>query len=163
MFSAHVVYACWFELMHRVHVTVFTNVTCIGISLPHLFADMLGTGIILRGWTTILCGGVPPHIVGPNQHQDALRNFGDPYPKTKVGVTELRSKLIGPMRIWTLLQKLQYYSNPLKELVLHPKEYTRLLFIPDRLVVKLRTETIASKGTFVSENDIVSAIVTKVR
>lgn len=123
---------------------------------------MLGMGIIMRAWCTVIAGGKPPSIPCPAEYRDILADLGPPYPRSKTGLKELQSKKRGTLQVWSLLDKLRYYTPPVLDIILHSKEYLHLIFIPNKLIAKLRTQAMDSMNTFISENDIVTAIVAKV-
>lgn len=148
------------------HVSCFSDATCIGFSLPHSFADVLGMGVIMRAWCSILAGRsseVPPLFEG-----DALADFGAPFPSKKAEQKKLYESVQGTYRLWSFWDKVKYYTwLTTSEFILHPSEEVRLLFFPNSLVDKLRKETMLKgekeKGSaWVSENDIVTALLVKV-
>lgn len=136
--------------------------TCIGFSHPHILADALGTGIILRAWCSVLAGReseVPALI-----EEDPLKDFGKPYPSTKAGVKALRASMRGDYHLYGLWARLKFYPPIFVEMILHPKETVHTVFIPEKTVVRLREEAMreGEKDVWVSDNDIVSAILLKV-
>ena len=152
------------------HINQFSDVTCVGLALPHAVVDMMGIGIIMRTWCSIMADDrvkVPSLIVG-----DPLAKYGAPYPTTRSGVKELRASMIGTTRVWGLQSKIRYFGRLILELVLSPKEHCGLFFIPMSVVDRIREE--GKRGAkessndnggspWVSENDVITAILVKVR
>lgn len=107
---------------------------------------------------------VPPLIVG-----DPLAEHGAPYPCTRSGVKELRASMASTARVWGLRGKMRYYSRLILELTLSSKENCGLFFIPTRALDRIREEGMrgakesAGGGSqWVSENDVLTAILVKV-
>ena len=151
------------------HINQFSDVTCVGFTLPHAVVDMMGVGIIMRTWCSIMADDhaeVPSLIVG-----DPLAEYGAPYPTTRSGVRDLRASMIGTARVWGLRGKIRYFSRVILELVLSPKEHNGLFFIPTSVVNRIREEGMrgakeSANGNggsqWVSENDVITAILVKV-
>ncbi len=71
----------------NLHITCFTDVTCVGVGIPHAVADAPGICIILRAWTSVLAGDfLPPPLL----QEDPLADFGDPLPKTRAEMEKHR-------------------------------------------------------------------------
>lgn len=154
---------------YSVHITFFKDVTCIGFSLPHCFADINGVGIIMSNWCSIMKGENLPRLPSPTDHRDKLADVGSPYPSNKKGVQAFRAKMQGSLQVWNLAQKMRFYSSVLPEVIFHSKEEVRLIFVPLSLIEKLRSSTMnaqsnptSAKKVFVSENDILTALLAKV-
>ena len=144
------------------HINQFSDVTCVGLFLPHAVVDMMGVGIIIRAWCSIMADDhtdVPPLIVG-----DPLAKYGAPYPSTQSGVKELRASMVGTTRVWGLRGKIRFYSRVILEMFLSPKERCGLFFIPMSVVDRIREEgmreameSASGGGAWVSENDVITS------
>ena len=151
------------------HINRFSDVTCLGLALPHAVVDMVGVGIIMRAWCSIMANehaDVPPLIVG-----DPLAEYGAPYPSTRSGVKKLRASMVGTARVWSLRSKIRYFGRMIFEFVLSPKEHCGLFFIPMSVVDRIREEgmheakesaSTSGGSVWVSENDVITAILVKV-
>ena len=148
------------------HITQFSDVTCVGLSLPHAVVDVMGFGIIMRAWCSIIADDhakVPSLIVG-----DPFADYGPPYPSTRSGVKALRASMISTARVWGLRGKIRYFGRLILELALSPKEHCGLFFIPKSVVDRIREDGMREAkergkgGGWVSENDVITAILVKV-
>ncbi|KIY66236.1 hypothetical protein CYLTODRAFT_444834 [Cylindrobasidium torrendii FP15055 ss-10] len=145
----------------HVHVNVFDDATCIGFHLPHAFADMLGLGLAVRAWVKLINADDMKATVIPKVIEgDPLVNFGKmQYPSAPEEQAILKANTT--MHLYGWWETLRYYF-PMAFALFMNKEVSRTLFIPLSLVDALRRETIAGdeKTRWVSENDIVAAILT---
>lgn len=152
--------------MLSVHVNVFTDVTCIGFHIPHMLCDAVGLGIILRAWYSLISAGsamqsqtLPTLVEG-----DPLADFGEPYPATKEALKTFRKSMLSSITIWGKIDTYIYYTKLILDL-LSNKEKCRLLFVPQSLVTKIKHEIMSSlteKDQWVSDNDVLTALLTKV-
>lgn len=151
----------------NLHISCFSDVTCIGFSLPHCVADAPGMGIILHAWCSVLAGKASelPKLYD----RDPLATFGSPYPSKKADAKKFRESMQGAFQILNFWTKIPYYAGLLPEFIFHPKEESRMLFIPMKLVEKLRDTALSElreksgkETMWVSENDIVTALLVKV-
>ncbi|KAF7984150.1 hypothetical protein HWV62_16806 [Athelia sp. TMB] len=147
----------------RIHVTVFSDATCIGFTLPHIFSDVPGMSVILNAWCSIMAGreSALPTLVT----EDPIANIGGAYPSTKKALKKFHADMEGGYHLLSFWQKVRYYMPVVKEFVLHPKEECRLIFIPNKTLNKLRQAALAElqdeKEVWVSENDIIFALIIK--
>lgn len=154
--------------MLYVHIHRFSDVTCVGVHIPHLFCDVPGLGIILRAWCSLVSASddmqsveLPPLIEG-----DPLADFGKPYPTTKAEREAFKRSMLSSFTILGRLDTLRYFGKMALDLMTH-KEECRMVFIPQKVVRRMKEETMSvlakeDEGKFVSENDIVTALLTKV-
>ncbi|KZP11674.1 hypothetical protein FIBSPDRAFT_1050594 [Athelia psychrophila] len=147
----------------RLHFTTFSDVTCIGFTLPHLFADVPGISVILRAWCSIVAGHesqLPALLT-----EDPIANIGGPYPSTKKELKTFHADMEGGYRLFSFWNKIRYYVPMTAEFVRHPKEEVRLVFLPLQTLEKMRRSAMAElkdeKEVWVSENDIVYALIIK--
>ena len=148
----------------RIHVTTFSNVTCIGFTLPHIYGDVPGMSIILRAWCSIIAGHeaeLPALFDG-----DPRAHIGGPYPSSAKELKELYEDMEGDYHIAGWWEKIRYYAPIVLEMVFYPKEQARMIFLSESILVKLRQAALAElddgKEVWVSENDIVFALMVKV-
>ncbi|KAF8918378.1 hypothetical protein CPB85DRAFT_1558231 [Mucidula mucida] len=128
----------------NLHITCFTDVTCVGVGIPHAVADAPGICIILRAWTSVLAGDfLPPPLL----QEDPLADFGDPLPKTRAEMEKHRQ---GNEELVPALEYLAKGSM----LFLGPVDKQR------EKAVEVQKEN-GDKAIRLSENDILVAIVTK--
>ncbi|KAF9017975.1 hypothetical protein BDZ89DRAFT_1140296 [Hymenopellis radicata] len=148
--------------MLQVHVHCFADVTCIGFHIPHLFCDVPGLAIILRAWCSLIASPNDMHSVVLPQlvEGDPLKDFGEPYPKTKAELKVFRKSMLSTFTIWGLFDTVKYYARLVSDVVTNNEE-CRLLFIPESVIAQLREETMGGKEQWVSENDIVTALLAK--
>jgi hypothetical protein len=149
------------------HVSRFSDATCVGFTIPHAICDVPGVGIILRAWCSLLASRaaeIPPLVI-----DDVLADFGSPYPTTKAGVKALRASMRSTFRIWGLWSKIRVNIRFMREFIIYPKDDCRMVFIPTNFIQRIREEAKKelggemTEGPWLSENDIVTAIMVKVR
>lgn len=145
----------------HVHINGFTDTTCVGLCIPHSVADLLGVGIILRALCSLLVGDMTRVTLPPTIDIDPIASFGEPYPVSKVDLERLRRNMVCGITLWNIWGKLRFHSRWVWELFLHQEE-SRLVFIPQTTVDRVRKEALDRAGIRVSDNDAVSAILTKV-
>lgn len=149
--------------MLHVYVNVFDDATCIGFHLPHAFGDMLGLGLIMRAWAKLVNAEDMKSVVLPEVMEgDPLADWADmEYPRTPEAQAVVKANTT--MHLYGLWGTLRYFV-PLAFSILTHKETSRSLFIPLSVIDALRSETMAGdeKARWVSENDIVTAILTYV-
>ncbi|KIY63968.1 hypothetical protein CYLTODRAFT_493504 [Cylindrobasidium torrendii FP15055 ss-10] len=147
--------------MLHVHVNVFDDATCIGFHLPHAFADMLGLGLVVRAWAKLVNADDMKTVVLPEvMDGDPLADFAKmEYPSAPEEQAVVKANTT--MHLYGWWGTLRYFV-PLAFAVMTHKEISRSLFIPLSVVNALRAETMAGdeKARWVSENDIVTAILT---
>lgn len=148
----------------RIHVTTFSDATCIGFTLPHIFGDVPGMSVILNAWCSIMAGReseLPTLIT-----EDPIANIGGSYPSTKKALKKFHAEMEGPYHLLSFLEKIRYFTPLIAELVIHPKEDCRLIFVSNAALSKLRQAALSElqdgKEVWVSENDIVFALILKV-
>lgn len=148
----------------RIHITAFSDATCIGFTIPHIFGDVSGLSVILRAWCSVLAGReleLPALIT-----EDPIAHIGGSYPASKKERKEFYADMEGSYHIAGFWEKVRYYAPIVKEFMLHPKEETRLVFLPTKTLEKLRLAAMAElpdeKEAWVSENDIIVALIIKV-
>ncbi|KZP27678.1 hypothetical protein FIBSPDRAFT_948270 [Athelia psychrophila] len=147
----------------RIHITTFSNVTCIGFTVPHIFTDVLGISVILRAWCSIIAGRetskLPVLIT-----EDPLAHIGGPYPSSKKELKAFHADMAGEYHLFSLWDKLRYYPPLIKEIVFHSEE-VRLVFLPSKTLDKMRRSAMAElqdeKEVWVSENDIIYSLIIK--
>ncbi|KAF7984621.1 hypothetical protein HWV62_12837 [Athelia sp. TMB] len=147
----------------RIHVASFSDATCIGFTLPHIFGDVPGMSVILNAWCSVMAGReseLPVLVTG-----DPIASIGGAYPSTRKALEEFYAGMEGPYHLLSFLEKLRYYPPVIADLVLHPKEDCRLIFLPNATLNKLRHAALAElqdgKEVWVSENDIALALIIK--
>lgn len=122
----------------------------------------------MSNWCSAIKGEKLPDLPSPVDHRDVIADVGSPYPSNKKGVKAFRAKMQGSLQVWNLGQKIRYYPSVLPEVIFNSKEEVRLVFIPLSLIERLRSETMGvqpstgAKSVFVSENDILTALMAKV-
>lgn len=148
----------------RIHITAFSDATCIGFTIPHIFCDVPGLSVIMRAWCSILAGReseLPALII-----EDPIAHIGGSYPSSKKERKKFYADMQGGYHIAGFWAKVRFYTPLVKEFVLHPKEENRLVFLPTKTLEKLRqvalTELQDEKEAWVSENDIIVALIIKV-
>ncbi len=149
--------------MLHVHVHCFADVTCVGFHIPHLFCDVPGLAVILRAWCSLIASpGDMQSVVLPSLLEgDPIKDFGEPYPKTKAELKLFRKNMLSSFTVWGMIDTIKYYARWLSDIMTN-KEECRLLFIPKSVITRLRDETMGEKEQWVSENDVVTALLTKV-
>ncbi|KAF9027403.1 hypothetical protein BDZ89DRAFT_808633 [Hymenopellis radicata] len=138
------------------HLTMFADVTCIGFSIPHCFADMLGVGIILDAWCAVLAGNAPPPLY---EEDNILASFGAVYPETEEGVRRLREKKLSSMQVPSAEEGNVGYDAI--------QEEERMLFVPCKVIEKYRAEgfhEFRARGladAWIGEHDVLTAMLMK--
>lgn len=152
----------------NLHINLFSDVTCVGLSLPHAVVEMVVVAIILRTWCSILADdqfNVPSLVIG-----NPLAEYGEPYLFTQPGVKDLRASMASTVQVRRFWEKVRYYRRILLELALSPKEHCGLISIPMSAVDHIRKEGLqglkesgGGHEEWVSEHDITTAILVKVK
>jgi hypothetical protein len=143
------------------HVAHFTDATVIAVSIPHVFADQLGLGNIIKAWLGLIGGVTPPPMVGIKDDVFAnMKEYAD-YPRQDVK----RKGRLAVRRWWEYPLAV---AGLVPELIRDPVEDAYTVFIPAPLVESLRErygKELAEKygeDPGITNGDVVSAILLKV-
>lgn len=146
-----------------VHLSAFFDATVICISMPHVLADQMGLANIIKAWMGLLDGKEPSPMIGydndvlPGNH----KVFAD-YPKK-----ETYQK--GRQRLFRTGEYQLVMLPFISDIVFNAEEDPYIIFFPLRLIQSLRqrhSKILGSKYadfSRISDGDIITAIVTKVR
>jgi len=143
-----------------VHLSLFTDVTVIFVSIPHVVADQLGKASIIRAWLGLVEGKQPPPMHGNNEDVLPGKTPFNQIPKDK-------AYRKGKIRVRRPLENFFVNLGLIPELIRHPKEEAHILFFPHFLTQSLRERCVkqleeAHKGPVVlTDGDVLTAILTK--
>jgi hypothetical protein len=141
-----------------VHVTRFADATVVALNLPHAVTDQMGFGSLITAWMQLVKGEIPAEFLQLEPGAlDGLKN-----PSRKL----LRKK--NAFRIVRKSERVKAVMNHVPDLILHPKEVRRLLFLPINLVESLRdrhSQTLKAKygeeTPALTSGDIITALLAK--
>ncbi|KAJ5833144.1 BCL5p [Penicillium riverlandense] len=141
-----------------VHVTKYADATVVALNLPHTVTDQMGFGCLITAWMQLVNGETPPEFLQLEPGAlDGLKN-----PSKEV----LRKK--NAYRIVRKSERVKAVMNHLPDIILHPKEVRRLLYLPIKLVENLRNRHSRALKTKYGEEtpsltsgDIITALLTK--
>ena len=145
-----------------VHVSLFPDATVIATSLPHLVADQLGLGNIMKAWLGMVGGKTPPDMIG--YKEDPLENkksWAD-YPKATVSKVGRLKVMQGKLDLFLAILAL------VLELILEWKEAETTILFPTAMISSLRArlskelEQKYGKDPGISNSDVLAAVLTKV-
>lgn len=150
-----------------IHVGRYDNVTCVGVNIPHVLVDAEGAGIILKAWCSLIAEKV--HEVPSLIDGDALADFGLPYPSTKAEEEEFLASIPSSLCRWSTWDMIRTTFNSILEFIFYPRARSGMFFLPSKLVASIRQKAMLElrngddrEGPWLSENDIVTAILFKV-
>lgn len=142
-----------------IHVTSFRDATCVGITVPHIMYDALGLCEIVKEWCAVMRGNeITRKVITSNPLEDVT---GVPYPKSKSELSQLVQRRSSTLARFSRREWYSFLAKFIADLIKHPKEKTRLVFVPMKYIEKIRKGA-QKKGHWVSENDVVTASLFKV-
>ena len=149
------------------HITSFSDATCVGLGMSHTIADAGAARVIVYAWNQVLAGKAPPPL--PERLFSSKDSKGarepvfdpDPFDIVKLG-HDGKDAAVAPhlVRGWRLFLQLVVI---VLELVLYRREVKRLIHLPKAFVQDLHKDAMRDlpTGTWVSSNDVVSAWLVK--
>ncbi|KAJ5810600.1 BCL5p [Penicillium pulvis] len=141
-----------------VHITKYTDATVDSMNLPHAVSDQMGLASLITAWTQVMKGETPAEFLklepgaldGPNN----------------LSKEELRRKRT--FRITTKSERIRAVMSFLPDLILHPKEVRRTLFLPVKLVEELRDrhtqdleKKYGDKAVALTNGDVITSLLAK--
>lgn len=136
-----------------VHLTIFDDATCLGLTIPHVLSDIDTLGILLRAWPD-KNPTEPVYEIGksPLDVVDAMVDDGRPAGGQR------------PTKGWTTFRLSMTYMMDL--LWNGMKEEERVIHVPKEVLARLRAEADkeldVAKGEWVSEHDLLMVWALKV-
>lgn len=141
------------------HVTTFLDATCIGFTVPHIMYDALATCDILTEWCEIMKGASTARTLIQGDPFREIANM--PFPKSNKAIKQMYNKYYGSFRLYNRKEFYSFISKFIFDVIKHPKEKTRVVFIPMRYIEKIRALA-KEKGQWISDNDVVTSALFKV-
>lgn len=110
------------------HITSYADATVVALSLPHIVSDGMGFGSLVTAWLQVMDGQTPAPFL--NLKPGTLNGPDD------ISREELRRKK--KFRVTSKAETAAALLGFLPDLVKHPQEVRRILFLPSTLVTDLR-------------------------
>ena len=145
-----------------VHVSLFSDATVIATSIPHLVADQLGVGNIMKAWLGIIGGKAPPDMIGYKEDPFESKKSWADYPKAAVSKTGRLKVMQGTLELILALLGLVI------ELMLEWKEAQATILFSTAMISSLRArlskelEQKYGKDVGISNSDVLAAVLLKV-
>ncbi|CAD6586543.1 MAG: hypothetical protein CYPHOPRED_003606, partial [Cyphobasidiales sp. Tagirdzhanova-0007] len=149
------------------HITSFSDATCVGLGMSHTIADAGAARVIVYAWNQVLAGKAPPplpeRLFSSKDSKGAKEPVFDPDPCDIVAEGhDGKEAAVAPylVRGWRLFL---YFALFVLDLVLHRRETKRLIHLPKTFVQDLHKDVMRDlpTGTWVSSNDVISAWLVK--
>lgn len=126
-------------LLH-VHVSIFDDLTFLGITSSHILTDALGTGTLLQAWTRLLTGGALDDIPGMPWDMQPFKPFTvQPDGRTKIPIMRGMFKL-------GVFATISFIVRFMWRLWREPKEDVKLVCVP-KAFLEERKRTIMDELT----------------
>ena len=144
-----------------IHLTYFSDASCIAVNCPHAVADQFGLSNIMKAWLGISRGEEPPRMMGFNNNILTNERRYDDYPRKEV----VRK---GRLRVRRKGEYALALLPAIPDLALRRTEIKHTLFIPLPLIESLHQRHKSALDqkygldSGISHNDILCAILLKV-
>ncbi|KAJ6438734.1 BCL5p [Purpureocillium lavendulum] len=142
-----------------VHITTYTNATVIATSLPHIVADQMGYGAMIRSWLQMVSGQEPEPFL-----ELSLGDLGG----SKLPLAEMYRE--GGYRLRNRWERIQSALGLLSDLVCNRREERHTIFFSALLIEKLRDkhneaikEAYGPRNIRLTNGDIIAGILMKVK
>ncbi len=121
------------SLIH-IHCSVFSDLTLVGITVPHILCDAKGMGEIMQAWSSVVNRGIDsvedlPIDYNPWKDLKVIKQEPQPAPRWS-----LLSSLLTKWRSWAPVFRQRW------EMFWYPKESNRIIHFPTSELEHLRTE-----------------------
>nr|BAW27596.1 putative acetyltransferase [Aspergillus stellatus] len=145
------------------HTVSFSDASIITVTFPHTLADVMGIGIFLKAWSTVLRGDL--------NSVPALENLIS-NPLTELGQQTPAEKYIHYNNVLNKGQLIRFVAGRLLDQWWYRQEERRTIFLPAESFARLRQKAVeqvqeienpqcANTTSFVSESDVVLAWLTR--